>query len=253
MTLRILIIDDEPLARSRIADLLAEESGVEIIGECRNGLEAVQSIQEKKPDLVFLDVQMPGLNGFEVLRALEPSQIPAVIFVTAYDKHAIEAFDVHAVDYLLKPYQPERFKRALARARQTLQSGTSALAEQLAHLLEANKPSDTTLARFSVKVGGKTQFIAVKDVDWIEAAGNYLVLHQARENHVVRETLAGVESKLPPGLFVRISRSALVNVERVKEIEPGGADSHVLTLHNGTKLPVTRSVRELEELLKFGG
>ena len=252
MNLRILIVDDEPLARERVAGLLSEETGVEVVGECRNGLEAVTSIKGLKPDLVFLDVQMPGLNGFEVLRALEPSRMPAVIFVTAYDKHAVEAFDVHAVDYLLKPYQPERFKRALERARQKMEGGTAAIAAQLARLIETEKEPETVLARFSVKIGGKTQFVPVKDVDWIEAAGNYLVLHAGKESHLVRETMAGVESKLPPGVFARISRSALVNVERVKEIEPAGADGHVLALRNGARLPVTRSIRELEELLKFG-
>lgn len=252
MNLRILIVDDEPLARERVAGLLSEETGVEVVGECRNGIEAVNSIKGLKPDLVFLDVQMPGLNGFEVLRALEPSRMPAVIFVTAYDKHAVEAFDVHAVDYLLKPYQPERFKRALERARQKMEGGAAAIAAQLARLIETEKEPDTVLARFSVKIGGKTQFVPVKDVDWIEAAGNYLVLHAGKDSHLVRETMAGVESKLPAGVFVRISRSALVNVERVKEIEPAGIDGHVLALRNGAKLPVTRSIRELEELLKFG-
>jgi two-component system LytT family response regulator len=252
MNLRVLIVDDEPLARERVAELLSEETGIEVVGQCRNGIEAVQSIKELKPNLVFLDIQMPGLNGFEVLRSLEPSQMPAVIFVTAYDKHAVEAFDVHAVDYLLKPYQPERFKRALSRAREKLSGNSDAIVTQLARLLEAEQAPETVLARFSVKIGGKTQFIPVKEVDWIEAAGNYLILHVAKDNHLVRETMAGVESKLPPGVFARISRSALVNVERVKEIEPVGADSHILTLRNGAKLPVTRSVRELEELLKFG-
>jgi two-component system LytT family response regulator len=192
MTLRILIVDDEPLARERVAELLSEETDAEVIGECRNGIEAVQSIQALKPDLVFLDIQMPGLNGFEVLRSLERSQMPAVIFVTAYDKHALEAFDVHAVDYLLKPYQPERFKRALDRARETLRGGATAIVAQLARLLDGERAPETALARFSVKIGGKTQFIPVKEVDWIEAAGNYLILHVARENHLVRETLAGV-------------------------------------------------------------
>jgi two-component system, LytTR family, response regulator len=252
MKLRILIVDDEPLARSRIIELLHEEPDVEVLGQCRNGLEAVQAILDQKPDLVFLDVQMPGLSGFEVLRSLDQAQLPAVIFVTAYDKHAVEAFDVHAVDYLLKPYQPERFKRALRRAREHLQGGAPALTARLLRLLEAEKPSASHLTRFSVKAGGKTSFINVKEVDWIEAAGNYLMLHLGKDNHLVRETLAGLEAKLPPKTFVRINRSTLVNLERIKDLEPTGADNHVLTLRNGVKLPVTSSVRELEELMKFG-
>jgi two-component system, LytTR family, response regulator len=252
MKVRVLIADDEPLARSRLVELVSQESDVEVIGQCRNGLEAVAAIKEKKPDLVFLDIRMPGLDGIEVLRSLDQSQLPAVIFVTAYDKHAVEAFDLNAVDYLLKPYQPERFKRALQRAREHLQSGTSVLTARLLRLLETEKPAEPSLTRFSIKAGGKTQFVAVKEVEWIEAAGNYLILHVAKENHLVRDTLAGLESKLPPKHFIRVNRSALVNLERVKEIEPTGNDTHVLTLRSGAKLTATRSVREIEELLKFG-
>lgn len=252
MKLRVLIVDDEPLARSRILELLREEPDIEVLGQCRNGLEAVKAIQGQSPDLVFLDVQMPGLSGFEVLRSLDQAQLPAVIFVTAYDKHAVEAFDVHAVDYLLKPYQPARFKRALQRARAHPPGGAQALTARLMRLLEAEKPTESHLTRFSVKAGGKTSFINVKEVDWIEAAGNYLILHVGKDNHLVRETLSGLETKLPAKTFVRVNRSTLVNLERIKALEPAGEDNHVLTLRNGVKLPVTSSVRELEELLKFG-
>ncbi len=250
MKLRVLVVDDEPLARSRILELLTEEPDVEVVGQCRNGIEAVKAIQERQPELVFLNVKMPGLDGFEVLRSLDPARLPAVIFVTAYDKHAVEAFDVHAVDYLLKPYQPERFKRSLQRARELVRDQAKVLTARLARLLEADNPSHLT--RFSIRAGGKTSFIPVKEVDWIEAAGNYLVLHAGRENHLLRETLNGLETKLPPKTFARVNRSALVNLERIKELEPSGPDTHVLTLRSGVKLPVTRSVRELEELLKFG-
>jgi two-component system LytT family response regulator len=250
MKLRVLVVDDEPLARSRVLELLAEEPDVEVAGQCRNGIEAVKAIQEQRPDLVFLDVKMPGLDGFEVLRSLDPARLPAVIFVTAYDKHAVEAFDVHAVDYLLKPYQPERFKRSLQRARELLRDEAKVLTARLTRLLQAENPG--YLTRFSIRAGGKTLFVPVKEVDWIEAAGNYLVLHAGTENHLLRETLNGLETKLPPKTFARVNRSALANLERIKDIEPAGPDTHVLTLRSGVKLPVTRSVRELEELLKFG-
>lgn len=252
MSLRVLIADDEPLARSRIAELLSEAGDVELVGEARNGLEAVELVRTQQPDLIFLDVQMPGLNGFGVLRALDQTQLPAVIFVTAFDRHAVEAFEVHAVDYLLKPYQPDRFQRALQRAREQWAGGPAALSARLLRLLEAEKPAEPSLSRFSIKGAGKTYFVSVKDVDWIEAAGNYLILHVGKESHLVRDTLAGVEGKLPAKLFARVNRSALVNLERVKQIEPSGGETHVLTLRDGTDLPVTRSVRELEELLKFG-
>jgi len=250
MKLRVLVVDDEPWARSRILELLTEEPDVEVVGQCRNGIEALRAIQDQRPDLVFLDVQMPGLDGFEVLRSLDPARLPAVIFVTAYDKHAVEAFDVHAVDYLLKPYQPERFKRSLQRARELVQDQAQVLKARLTRLLEAEKPS--YLTRFSIRAGGKTSFLQVKEVDWIEAAGNYLLLHVGKENHLLRETLNGLENKLPPKTFVRVSRSVLVNLEQIKQLEPSGPDAHVLTLRSGVKVPVTRSVRELEELLKFG-
>jgi two-component system LytT family response regulator len=250
MKLRVLVVDDEPLARSRILELLTEERDVEVVGQCRNGIEAVKSIQEQQPDLVFLDIKMPGLDGFEVLRSLDPARLPAVIFVTAYDKHAVEAFDVHAVDYLLKPYQPERFKRSLQRARELVRDEGKVLTARLTRLLEAE--SRTYLSRFSIRAGGRISFVPVKEVDWIESAGNYLLLHVGKENHLLRETLNGLETKLPPKAFVRVNRSALVNLERIKALESDGPDTHVLTLRSGAKLPVTRSVRELEELLKFG-
>lgn len=252
MKLRVLIVDDEPLARARVRELLREETDVEIVGEARNGIQAVEAIKAQKPDLVFLDVKMPGLDGFGVLRALEPANMPAIIFVTAYDKHAVEAFEVHALDYLLKPYQPKRFKQAVAKAREHLADNSGALLVRLRRLLEAEKSAEPLLTRFAVKSGGRTVFVPVKAVEWIEAAGNYLILHVGKENHLIRDTLAALEGKLPSRMFVRVNRSALVNSEFVKGVEAAGIDSHVLKLKDGTALPVTRSIRELEELLRFG-
>ncbi len=252
MKLRVLIVDDEPLARARVRQLLAEETDVEIAGEARNGIQAVEAIKTQKPDLVFLDIKMPGLGGFEVVRSLDPDEMPAIIFVTAYDKHALEAFEVHALDYLLKPYQPQRFKQAVARAREHLKDGAQSVAARLLKFLEAEKTVEPFLTRFSVKSGGRLTFVPVKTVEWIEAARNYLILHVGKENHLVRESLGGLETKLPPQMFVRINRSSLVNLDCIKTVEPAAGDTHVLTLKDGTRLPVTRSVRELEKLLSFG-
>lgn len=218
--IRALIVDDEALARERVRSLL-EGTDVTVIEECSGGRDAVDAILEHRPDLVFLDVQMPDLDGFEVLDAVASEWLPAVIFVTAYDEYAIKAFDVHAIDYLLKPIEPERFSKALARATK----------RGLLNLLDA-RPID----RLVIRARGKVSFLKPSEIDWIEADGKHVHLHAGRETHVVRHTLTGLEQRLASHGFVRVHRSAIVNVDRIKELEPWFHGEFVVILKDGTKL-----------------
>ena len=218
---RALIVDDEALARERVRTLLAGSSEVTIAGECSGGREAVEMILAQRPDLVFLDVQMPDLSGFEVLDAVATEWLPAVIFVTAYDEYAIKAFDVHAVDYLLKPIEPERFRKALARA---TKHGLLSLLDE--------RPID----RLVIRTRGKVSFLKPSEIDWIEADGKHARLHAGRETHVVRHTLTRLEQRLASHGFVRVHRSAIVNVDRIKELEPWFHGEYVVILKDGTKL-----------------
>ena len=220
-TTRVLIVDDEALARERVRSLLADAPGIVIIGECTGGRDAVDAILAQRPDLVFLDVQMPDLNGFEVLEAVADEWLPAVIFVTAYDEYAIKAFDVHAVDYLLKPIQPERFEKALGRV----------TTQGLIPLLD-ERPLD----RLVIRTRGKVSFLKPSEIDWIEADGKHARLHAGAETHVVRHTLTGLEQRLASHGFVRVHRSAIVNFDRIKELEPWFHGEFVVILKDGTKL-----------------
>jgi len=252
MKIRALIIDDEPLARERVRTLLREEPDVEVIAECANGNEAVTAIKKHSPDLIFLDVQMPGLGGFDVLRALGKEPMPLVIFVTAYDQHALKAFEVHALDYLLKPFKQARFKQTVQRARETLASRQGGvLPKGLLELLGQAKPVVERLTRIPVKTGERVIFVKTEHIHYIEAAGNYLVLHTAKENHVVRETLTSIEEKLDPKQFLRINRSMLVNLEQIKELQPLFKGDHAVVLLSGKQLTMTRGIREVQEVLKF--
>jgi two-component system LytT family response regulator len=250
MKIRALIIDDEPLARQRIRLLLAEEPDFEIIGECEDGVEAVGRITATKPDLLFLDVQMPEMDGFEVLRSLPDDLLPVVIFTTAFDQHALRAFDAHALDYLLKPYKPERFKEALQRARELIanqQAGVTA--RRLLDLL-GERPAPQ-LSRLAIKTPGKVIFVNVDDIEAIEAAGKYAVVHVGKENHVLRETITALEANLPPARFLRISRSVIVNLAQVQELQPMFKGENVIVLKNGKHYPTTRPLRELQQKLEF--
>jgi len=219
--LRVLIVDDEALARERVRTLLGQAVGVTIVGECSAGRDAVDAILAERPDLVFLDVQMPDLNGFEVLDAVATEWLPAVIFVTAYDEYAIKAFDVHAIDYLLKPIEPERFRKALARA---TKRGILSLLDE--------RPID----RLVIRARGKVSFLKASEIDWIEADGKHARLHAGRETHVVRHTLTRLEQRLASHHFVRVHRSAIINVDRIKELEPWFHGEYVVILKDGTKL-----------------
>lgn len=245
MTIKTLIVDDEPLARDRIKRFLRDEDGVQIVGECKNGAEAIEAIATKDPDLVFLDIQMPEKNGFEVIKALGPKSLPTIIFVTAYDQYALQAFDVHALDYLLKPFNRERIKRAVSRAREHIEhKRLGNLDERLNSLLADLRSERKYLDRLVVKSVGRVFFLKTDEIDWIEAAGNYVKLHVGREAHMIRETMNGIESKLDPDKFLRIHRSTVVNIDRIKELHPMFSGDYAVILRNGTELALSRNYRE---------
>lgn len=245
MKIKALIVDDEPIARDRVRRMLHEENDVEIVGECGNGTEAVVFINENNPDLVFLDIQMPEMTGFEVLQAINPAKSPAIIFVTAYDQYAIQAFDVHALDYLLKPFNRERFKRAVDRVHEQIEkTNTGKIDERLASLLADLSKHKKYLERLVVKSVGRVFFLRTEEVDWIEAAGNYAKLHVGREGHLIRETMNGLEAKLNPDKFLRIHRSTLVNIDCIRELNPLFSGDYSVMLKNGTELTLSRNYRD---------
>ena len=249
--LRTLIVDDEPLARERVATLLNGESDIEVVGECRDGHEAIEAILNVGPDLVFLDIQMPGADGFDVFKAVGPERMPLVIFVTAYDQHALRAFEVRALDYLLKPFDRERFREALGRARAQIEGRESGdLGRRLLALVQDIRPGPSRAERIVVKSGGKLFFLRTDEIDWIEAAGNYAKVHVGGDSHLLRETMISLEAKLDPDKFFRIHRSRIVNLERVKEMQPWFNGEYVVILKNGVKLTLSRGYREkLQERL----
>jgi len=248
---RVVIVDDEPIAREGIRTQFATDPAVEIVAECGDGLEAVETIRELSPDLLFLDVQMPGMSGFEVMQTVGVDVVPAVIFVTAYDKYALQAFDVNAVDYLLKPFDAERFQKAFQRALVQIQRRTTdAINENLKALLASIKPGARYLERLVVKSKGRIFFLPVSEIDWIESADNYVSLHAGRETHLIRETLTSLETKLNPEEFLRIRHSAIVNVKRIRELRPLFKGEYEIVLQNSTKLTSSRRYRQrVEELL----
>ena len=236
--LRVLIADDEPLARHRLVNLLTHESDIEVIAECTNGLEAEAAIRALHPDVALLDVRMPGLDGLAVVRSLPPgAQRPVIIFVTAHEEHALRAFDLQAVDYLLKPCPPGRLRQALNRAWGLLAS--------------TPPPAEPRLQRLIVRMGERMIVVAVDTIDWIESADNYAILHFGRETHVLRETLTELETRLARGQFLRISRTAVVNLDRVREIQQEGG-GHVMVLTGNVRIPITRGIREVQARLETG-
>lgn len=245
---RTIIVDDEDLARERLRSLLEREPEIEILGEASDGRAAIALIEQAKPDLAFLDVQMPELTGFEVLDALDPETRPNVVFVTAHDKFALKAFDVHAVDYLLKPFDRERFQTALRRALDKVRSKAPAGAalNQVLKEVRPAKPAD----RLLVKSSGRVLLVKIDDIDWIEAADNYISLHVGKDAHLMRETMNSIEQRLPPEKFMRISRSTIVNMERIQELQPMFHGEYVVLLRNGAKLTLSRGYRDkLDALL----
>ena len=243
---RVLIVDDEPLARAHLRQLLAESADVEVMGECGDGREAVRRIREEAPDLVLLDVQIPELDGFGVVREVGAERMPMVIFITAYDEYALQAFDVFALAYLLKPVSRERFAGALARARALILGRTGDdVASRLTALLERVSESRQRGDRLSLKVDGRVLFVGVDEIDWLEASDNHVRLHLGQRSHQVRGTLASFEQRLPPGKFLRIHRSTMVNVRRIAEVQPWFGGDYVFILAGGMRLTSGRSYRRV--------
>jgi two-component system, LytTR family, response regulator len=251
MTLRVLIVDDEPVARRRLRRLLRDVPGVEVAGESGDGRSAVTDVRALAPDVVLLDVQMPEMDGFEVLGALAGESLPAVIFVTAHDRYALRAFEVHALDYLLKPVTGERLAGAIGRARTRLaERRGAALDPRVLALLNDLASGRRFLTRLPVKSGGKVIVLALADVDWIQAADNYVTLHAGAERFVARETIGRLERELDPARFVRIHRSAIVQVDRIKELLPDFHGDFTVVLRSGARVTLSRTYRaKVEQVL----
>ena len=260
--LQVLVVDDEPLARSGMTTLLEKDPELDVVAECGNGRTAVEAILELQPDLVLLDIQMPEMDGFEVLRAVGTERMPPVVFVTAYDQFAVRAFEVNALDYLLKPFDDDRFARAIERAKQSIRRpDVGELSKRLLRLLEAAERTTSNhtvedrgrgahLVRLVVKDAGRVFFVRTDEIDWIQAASYYVKLHVKGKVHLLRETMNSLESRLDPGAFFRVSRSAIVNLDRVREIQPFTRGAHVVILEDGTRVKLSKARRErLAELL----
>ncbi len=232
--IRTLVVDDEPVARARMRSLLQDEPDIEIVGECDSGPDALSQIQSASPDLVFLDIQMPQMDGLQLSRALG-DRMPAVVFVTAYDEYALRAFEVHALDYVLKPFSAERFKSALTHARQQLNKRRTAG-------VPAAPPERRD--RLVIKSSGRIYFVRTQEIDWCEAAGNYVRLHVGAQTHLVRGTMGYIESQLDPRQFVRVHRSTIVNVDRIQELRSSFNGEYLITLHDKTRLTLSRGYRD---------
>jgi two-component system, LytTR family, response regulator len=243
--IKVLVADDEPLARERLSGLLSQEPDIEMVGQARDGEEAVTAIHDDSPDLVFLDVQMPQMNGFDVIEAVGSDKMPLVIFVTAYDQHALKAFQVRALDYLLKPFDRERFKDALGRARKQLERDENGdLGKRLLALVKDLRRDQPKSDRLVVKSGGRLFFLRTDEIDWVEAAGNYVRLHVGPGSHLLRETMNAIEGRLDPEKFFRIHRSRIVNMERIQELQPWLNGEYAVLLRTGTRLTLSRGYRE---------
>lgn len=257
-TMRVVLADDEPLARGKLRALLSRHDDVEILAECANGPETVTAVQAHRPNVLFLDVQMPGQSGVEVVQTIGPRAVCAIVFVTAYDEHALRAFEQHALDYVLKPVDDERFQRTLERVRERLaERSASALTESVLKLLAQHEAGSTRApaspsypTRILLRSSDRVSFVDVAAVDWIEADGDYVRLHTGRSCHLHRSTLSALEAQLDPTVFVRIHRSTIVRLIRVRELQPYFHGEYVVLLHDGTKLKLSRSYRErLQEAL----
>ena len=257
----VLLIDDEPLARKRLRQFLREYDDCNIVGECGDGRDAVTRIRELRPDVVFLDVQMPEVSGLDVLSALDPSERPLVVFVTAHDEYAVRAFEVHAVDYLLKPFDRERFRSAYEHARALLddRAATDEREKLSALLAETGRVSETSDSapnmlhdRILVKTGTRVLFLNPCDIDWVEAAGNYVKLHVGTDEYIVRESITRLESMLAPRQFARVHRSTIVNLNRVRELRPWFSGEMIIVMNTGTELKLSRTYRrDLERRVRI--
>jgi two-component system LytT family response regulator len=247
--IRTLIVDDEPLAREGIRIRLQEEPGFEIVGEAVDGPSAIQAIEQLVPDLVFLDVEMPGMNGFEVLERAGATHLPLVIFVTAYDEYALRAFDIHALDYLLKPFTTARFRDAMRRARSEIQRRADGTYQNVAHILDhhreqSGETNGRYLFRFAVRERDRFLLLKASEVEWIDSAGNYARLHARGASFLVRMTMSELERKLDPRHFARTHRTTIVNLDRVREIAPGSHGDFDVVLNNGQTVKLSRNYRD---------
>jgi two-component system LytT family response regulator len=248
--IRAVVVDDEPLARERLRTLLEAEPDVALMAECGDGVAAAEALARHRPDLLFLDVEMPELDGFGLLEALAAPGAPVVVFVTAYPHYAVRAFEAAAADYLLKPFDRERFARTMARARERLGGGPPLRAELLSLLGELGAAARPGLLHIPVRAGDQTLLLRTDEIDWIESAGNYVTLHVGRDEHLLRETLSELEGQLSPRQFVRVHRSAIVHIDRIRSLTPTGSGDHRLRLSSGHELTLSRTYRaRLEQIL----
>jgi two-component system LytT family response regulator len=243
MAIRTIIVDDEPWGRAKIASLLSSEADFEVVRTCASGAEAIEAILTLGADLVFLDVQMAGIDGFAVVDSVGVDNMPLTIFATAYDTHALRAFDAQALDYLLKPFDEARFRRSLERVRKELQTDNGRSA-RLQNLLEAARAERSYLQRVVVKSRGRVIFLKAGDIDWLEGAGNYVTIHVQQDSYLLRESLTALERKLDPARFIRLHRSAIVNVDRIKELAPWAGGEQAVCLQDGTQLTIGRVFRD---------
>lgn len=251
--IKALIVDDEPLARDRIREMLKDHPDVEVIAEARNGQEAIDSVAKQNPDLVFLDVQMPDLNGFDVLQNLDVERLPVIIFVTAYDQYALRAFDVHAVDYLTKPFDRERFAEAVEQAKLFMKGAKEPDTARILSMLQELRAGASYLERFAIKNGETVFFVRAEDVDAIEAQGNYVRLSLASSSHLLRDTLNNIESQINPRMFVRIHRRTIVNIDRVKEVQTWARGEYRIVLSTGAHYTLSRGYRQhFEKFIRLG-
>lgn len=244
-TIKTVIADDEPRARERVRHLLKEDNEIDVIAECENGAETIQVLTEKKPDLIFLDIQMPEYDGFEVIREVSENALPKIVFTTAYNQYALKAFEVHAVDYLLKPYDTERFYEAVDEVKNVSAAESNGNLDELLETLDLQEEKPD---KIMVKEEGKIFFLDTDEIDWIESAGNYIKLITPERQYMIRETMTNITEKLSSHTFFRVHRSTIVNIDKVKIIEPWFHGDYQITMYNGKKLSMSRNYKEILEV-----
>jgi two-component system LytT family response regulator len=249
--IRTIIADDEPLGRKKLRILLAEEPGIHIVAECPDGPKTIAALRDYEPDLLLLDIQMPGADGFEILESVPPDRLPVVVFTTAYDQYALRAFEAHALDYLLKPFDQERLHRAIERARlEILKAKDSQVASRILDFLNEAKAKSPAEKRLVIKAGGRVVFLDLEEIEWVEAAANYVKLNVGKESYLLRERIGRVSERLDPAQFVRIHRSVIVNVGKIKELHPCNSGEYIVVLKNGKELSCSRGYRAgLQQLI----
>ena len=250
--IRVLIVDDEPLGREIVRAMLADEQEIEVVSECENGKQAIKAIDTLRPDLMFLDIQMPAINGFDVIKAIDKNILPYIIFITAYDHYAIKAFDVNALDYVLKPVDPDRFAQSVNKALNIIKNKSEySFSERILALFDTQRPVETYLERLSVKSDGKIFLLRTSEIEWIIAEGNYVSAHIGKKAYLLRITISLLETKLRPNKFHRINRSTIVNIDYVKELVPMFRGEYQVVLHDGTSLKLSSRFRD--NLVRFLG